>query len=135
MTVEKVEQVRSRNFQLLFAQFKEAIRRDWPNEPDRGMLKRFAERLGMSRIYLSQINNDRKTIGTETRDRIEAALKLPPGWMDTDHSQAALLETDDARAFNEAVMSLYSQTPEAAKSALLKVFSALVAGKPLEELK
>jgi transcriptional regulator with XRE-family HTH domain len=135
MAVEKVEQVRSRNFQLLFAQYKEAIRREWPDEPDRGMLKRFAERLGLSKIYLSQINNDRKIIGTETRDKIEKALKLPPGWMDTDHSQEALLETDDARAFQEAVMALYQQSPEASKSALLKVFSALMAGKPLEDVK
>jgi transcriptional regulator with XRE-family HTH domain len=135
MAVEKVEQVRSRNFQLLFAQFKEAIRQQWPDEPDRGMLKRFAERLGMNKIYLSQINNDRKIIGTETRDKIEAALKLPAGWMDTDHSQEALLETDDARAFQEAVMALYSQAPEASKSALLKVFSALMAGKPLEDVR
>lgn len=135
MAVEKIEQVRSRNFQLIFRQFKESVWQQWPDEPERGMLKRFASHLGLNKTYVSQINNDRKIIGTETRDKIEAAMKLPAGWMDTDHTQDALLESDDARAFQDAVMALYSQAPEASKSALLKVFSALMAGKPLEDVK
>jgi len=134
MTVEKVEQVRSRNFQFLFEQFKNEIRESWPTEPDRGMLKRFAERLGLNRIYLSQINNDSKVIGRVTAHNIEKALKLPEGWMDTDHTQEALAGSDDAKEFQEAVMALYAQAPEASKSALLKIFSSLVAGKPIEDL-
>lgn len=132
---ETVEQIRWRNFQLLYQQFKEEVRRSWPDSPERGMLKKFAERLGMSPIYLSQINNQRKVIGTETADKIEKQLKLGAGWMDTDHSLESLADDDDARAFNEAVMALYAQAPEASKSALLKIFSALVAGKPLDQVK
>jgi hypothetical protein len=98
------------------------------------MLKAFSERLGMNRVYVSQVNNHRKVIGTETADKIENVLKLGKGWMDTDHTVEALADNDDARAFNEAVMALYAQAPEASKSALLKIFSALVAGKPLDKI-
>jgi plasmid maintenance system antidote protein VapI len=135
MTIEPVEQVRFRNFQWLFQQFKDEVRRSWPNEPDRGMLKKFAQRLGKNPIYLSQLNNNRKVIGTETANDIETALGLPDGWMDVDHSKEAIAADDDARAFQESVMALYTQAPEATKSALIKVFGALVTGKPLEELK
>jgi plasmid maintenance system antidote protein VapI len=135
MTIETVEQVRQRNFQWLFQQFKDEVRRSWPDEPDRGMLKKFAQRLDMNPIYLSQINNDRKVIGTTTANNMEKALGLPDGWMDVDHSKEARAADDDAMAFQESVMALYTQAPEATKSALIKVFGALVTGKPLEELK
>jgi plasmid maintenance system antidote protein VapI len=99
------------------------------------MLKKFAQRLDMNPIYLSQINNDRKVIGTTTANNMEKALGLPDGWMDVDHSKEARAADDDAMAFQESVMALYTQAPEATKSALIKVFGALVTGKPLEELK
>ncbi|KVD71809.1 hypothetical protein WI89_00885 [Burkholderia ubonensis] len=132
---DTIEQIRWRNFEFLFQQFKDDLRRGDPGAPDRGMLKKFAERLDLNPIYLSQINNHRKVIGTETSDKIEKRLNLEPGWMDTDHSLESLADNDDARAFNEAVMALYAQAPEASKSALLKIFSALVAGKPLDQIK
>lgn len=133
-TPETIEQIRARNFQWLFQQFKDEIRKDVPDAPDRGMLKKFAERLSIGPIFLSQINNGRKVIGTAIADKMERAMGLPDGWMDTDHSKDSLADDDDARAFQETVMNLYSQAPEATKSALIKVFGALVTGKPLESL-
>lgn len=135
MAIETVEQIRARNFQWLFQQFKDEIRRSWPDEPDRGMLRRFAQRLGRNAVYISNLNNNRKPIGTVTANNFERALGLPDGWMDVDHSREAMAADDDAQAFQDAVMALYSQAPEATKSALIKVFGALVVGKPLEELK
>ncbi|WP_446903016.1 hypothetical protein [Burkholderia sp. YIM B11467] len=131
---DTIEQIRWRNFEFLFQKFKDEVRRADPDAKDRGMLKAFSERLEMNRVYVSQVNNQRKVIGTETADKIEKVLKLDPGWMDTDHSIEALADNDDARSFNEAVMALYAQAPEASKSALLKIFSALVAGKPLDKI-
>jgi transcriptional regulator with XRE-family HTH domain len=120
-----VEQVRSRNFQLLFQQFKEEIWRDWPKEPERGMLKKFAECLGMNKTYLSQINNDSKIIGTETRDKIEKARGLEKGWMDQDHTTAPANELE--RAFIESALTLFRKSPSNAQSELLRAFSQHIA--------
>jgi transcriptional regulator with XRE-family HTH domain len=134
MTVEKVEEVRLRNFLFLFERFKDEIWREWPNEPERGMLTRFADRLGINKIYLSQVKNGRKVIGTVTRNNIESALELPEGWMDTDHTQEALEGDDAAMVARDTFMAMYQQAPEATKDALLRVMGALVTGKPLENL-
>lgn len=137
MTIETIEQIRSRNFLWLFEQFKEETRRADPKAPERGMLRRFAERLDMSPIYLSQIKAgpERKVIGTAIANKIESKLGLPDGWIDTDHSKDVMAGDADAQAFQESVMALYAQAPEATKLALIKVFGALVTGKPLEDIK
>jgi transcriptional regulator with XRE-family HTH domain len=134
MTVEKVEDVRLRNFLFLFESFKQEIWKDWPNEPERGMLTRFADRLGINKIYLSQVKNGRKVIGTVTRNNIEQAMGLPEGWMDTDHTQEVIDADDDAKAFADAAMAIYMQAPEAARAAMFRVMGALATNKPIESL-
>ena len=75
MSGKTIQEIRSRNFLHLFEQFKKEVRMDWPGEPDRGMLQRFAKRLGISPIAASQYNNG-KVIGTAVADKFEKALGL-----------------------------------------------------------
>jgi hypothetical protein len=134
VTIETVDQVRLRNLKFLLEQFKDEIRAQYPEHPERGMLKLFAERVGISVINFRQIMSGHKLAGPNIRDRIEDALNLPRGWLDSDHSQDQLAKDDDAKAFNDSVMALYNQAPEATRTAMLKIMSALVTNKPLESL-
>jgi plasmid maintenance system antidote protein VapI len=133
MVIEKVDRVRARNFQFLFEQFKEDRRRKWPDEPDRGMLTRFAEHLELNKVYLSNINSGNKVIGVKTARHIEKMMNVPEGWLDTDHSRDAALMSDDDVAFQDSVMAIYRQAPEASRAVLLRAFQALVTGKPIDE--
>jgi hypothetical protein len=134
VTIETVDQVRLRNLKFLLEQFKDEIRSQYPEHPERGMLKLFAERVGISVINFRQIMSGHKLAGPNIRDRIEDALSLPRGWLDSDHSQDQLAKDDDAKAFSDSVMALYNQAPEATRIAMFKVMSALVTNKPLEAL-
>ena len=134
MTIETVDQVRLRNLRFLLERFKDDVRAEYPEHPERGMMKLFADRCGISVVNFRQILGGHKVAGVNLRDRVEDALNLPRGWLDTDHSQEQIPKDDSAKAFNTSVMALYSQAPEAAKDALLKVMAALVTGQPLESL-
>lgn len=134
MVIEKVDRVRARNFLFLFEQFKEERRRMWPDEPDRGMLKRFAERLELNNVYLSNLKSGAKIMGVKTARHIETHMGLPEGWMDTDHSRDEATMNDDDLAFQDSVMAVYRQAPEASRALLLRMFQALVTGKSFEEV-
>lgn len=134
MSIKTIEQIRNENYLFLFEQFKEEIRRSWPAEPDRGMLRRFAQRIGISPISASQHKNG-KVIGTKMANRIEDALKLPEGWMDTDHAkESAEPEDGDLAAAMDAFRGMYEHSPEATRAALVKVMGAIVTGKPIESI-
>jgi transcriptional regulator with XRE-family HTH domain len=77
-------QIRHKNFHALFNDF---IARH-PDQPQRGMLKQFAQQLGLSDRYLSHIKCQRKNIGNSVARAIETALNLSHGWMDREHEQA-----------------------------------------------
>jgi hypothetical protein len=134
MSIETVDQVRRRNLKFLLEQFKDEVRSQYPEHPERGMMKMFAERLGISVINFRQIMSGHKLAGPNLRDRVEEALKLPSGWLDTDHSAEFMAKDDAAKKFNETVMALYAQYPEASRDTLLEVMTALITGKPLESL-
>src|SRR4051812_21646370 len=53
--------------------------------PGPGEIRRFAERLGMSANYLTQIKAGTKVIGDRTARKIEKAFQLEPFWLDIDH--------------------------------------------------
>lgn len=73
-----VAQIRLRNMLKKFEDF--VIEHPGPGE-----IRRFAERLGMSANYLTQIKAGTKVIGDRTARKIEQALHLQPGWLDIDH--------------------------------------------------
>jgi hypothetical protein len=97
------------------------------------MLKRFAEHLEMSPVYLSNIKSGAKVIGVMTARKVEEKMGVPEGWMDTDHSRDESLMTDDDLAFQDSVMAVYRQAPEASRALLLRAFQALLTGKPVDE--
>ncbi|SIT50474.1 hypothetical protein BN2476_830045 [Paraburkholderia piptadeniae] len=86
----RVKEIRRENFLFLFEQFKERVRQTLPSEPDRGMLKRFAEQLDISDKFVSHINTGRKPIGDKTAMKIEDSMGLPRGWMDETHSEESV---------------------------------------------
>lgn len=135
MSIKTIEQIRTENYLFLFEQFKEEVRRSWPGEPDRGMLRRFAQKLGISPISASQHKHG-KVIGTKMANRIEEALGLQAGWMDTDHNKVvpSKEQDEDKAALLDLVNNLYEQSPEATRAALIKVMGAMVNGKPIENL-
>jgi hypothetical protein len=142
MTVEPIERIRQRNFLWLFEQFKEEFRKDWPLEPDRGMLRRFADKLGMDQIYVSQIKNggpkelggNGRIIGRVLANKIEAALGLQEGWMDTNHQAPKETGDEGLNDVLNTVRGLYEHSPEATRAALIKVMGAIVTGKPIESI-
>jgi len=71
-------QIRHKNFHALFNDY---IARH-PDQPQRGMLKQFAQQLGLSDRYLSHIKCQRKNIGNSVARAIEPARNLPHVWMD-----------------------------------------------------
>lgn len=73
--------IRHQNFMALFAQYKAAR----PSEPQRGMLKGFAESAGMSDRIASHYKGRRKQIGSATARRVERSLGKPHGWLDVPH--------------------------------------------------
>lgn len=107
-------QIRHQNFMNLYQQFRNANR----HLPERGMLKLFAERVGLSDRYLSHIKCNRKNIGNNVARTIEDALGLAHGWMDREHARAAprrndVDDGDDAeKMFLETARLLYRAEPE-----------------------
>jgi transcriptional regulator with XRE-family HTH domain len=107
-------QIRHKNFMVLYQQFKDANR----HLPDRGMLKLFSERVGLSDRYLSHIKCNRKNIGNNVARAIEEALGLAHGWMDREHTRVERAknygnDSDDAeKMFMETARLLYRAEPE-----------------------
>lgn len=130
-----ITEIRYRNFQHLFEQFKEVVRRDDPGAPEKGMLKAFGGRLGIREAYMSHIQTKYKGIGPTTARKIEQALSLPHGWMDQQHDkkprathaepqpalEGAEQEADaEELAFLEAAIDVFRRDPVRAQSALIK---------------
>jgi hypothetical protein len=74
--------IRYENFIVLY----DAWRDRNPNAAGHGSLKRFGEAVGISERQMSHLKQRRRIIGTGTARRIEVALKLPEGYMDTAHT-------------------------------------------------
>jgi transcriptional regulator with XRE-family HTH domain len=113
-------QIRYQNFMSLYKQFRNAN----PDLPERGMLKLFAERIGLSDRYLSHIKCNRKNIGNNVARNIEQALGLLHGWMDREHTARHALDedSDDAeKLFLETAKTLYRSDPEGTRHALMEL--------------
>ncbi len=113
-------QIRHQNFMVLYKQFRDAN----THLPERGMLKMFAEHIGLSDRYLSHIKCNRKNIGHNNARSIEQALGLMHGWMDREHAQGTNLtaDSDDAeKMFLETAKTLYRADPEGTRRALMEL--------------
>lgn len=112
--------IRHQNFMALYQKFRDAN----PHLPERGMLKMFAERIGLSDRYLSHIKCKRKNIGNNIARTIEQALGLHHGWMDREHATDNDLtnDSDDAeKMFLETAKTLYRSDPEGARRAIMEL--------------
>lgn len=113
-------QIRHQNFMALYKKFRDAN----PGMPERGMLKMFAERIGLSDRYLSHIKCNRKNIGNNVARTIEEALGLAHGWMDREHSVAAVSTAggDEAeKMFLETAITLYRADPEGTRRMIMEL--------------
>lgn len=111
-------QIRHQNFHTLFENF---IAR-YPDQPRRGMLKQFAQQLGLSDRYLSHIKCQRKNIGSSMARAIETALGLPQGWMDREHDASRPPPADDReKLFIETALMLFRAQPDHARELMLNM--------------
>lgn len=113
-------QIRHRNFMMLYKQFRESH----ADLPERGMLKLFSERIGLSDRYLSHLKCNRKNIGNNVARTIEDALGLARGWMDREHADAAAPAegvSDAEKMFLDMARMLYRSEPEEASQALMSL--------------
>jgi hypothetical protein len=110
-------QIRYKNFKRLFDDFVDRH----PNEPQRGMLKLFAQRLDLSDRYLSHIKCNRKNIGNIIARAIEARLKLPHGWMDREHDTLNMVIDDKEKLFVETALTLFRAQPIEAREMMIEL--------------
>ena len=111
-------QIRYKNFKKLFDDFVDRH----PNEPQRGMLKLFAQHLGLSDRYLSHVKCNRKNIGNIVARTIEERLKLPHGWMDREHDSLNMAIDDTEKLFVETALTLYRAQPDEAREMMINLF-------------
>ncbi len=111
-------QIRHRNFMKLFNDFIGSH----AEQPRRGMLKLFAERLELSERYLSHIKCDRKNIGANVARAIEQRLNLTHGWMDREHDLYTMPINDREKLFVATALTLFRAHPNDARDALMHVF-------------
>lgn len=118
-----INEIRHANYLSLLEGFKRAVWVDEPNFPEYGMLKRFAERLGISQAYISHINTRRKEIGPKLARKFETQLLLPSGWMDAIHDESSPVTLSE-QAFVKAVLELYRADPVGAQAAMMDALAS-----------
>jgi plasmid maintenance system antidote protein VapI len=116
--MKTVSEIRFTNFHLLFELFKRQVWAAWPDEPERGMLRKMAKAFDMSERYLSHVKVGRKPIGHATARRLETSFGLSHGWMDADHQgdEPRNKAEDD---FVASALMLYRLAPAAAQKEML----------------
>lgn len=110
---DSIQSIRYENMQALYKRFCAM----YPDEPERGMLRRFATYVKISPRYLSHIRNGRKAIGHNTARQLEIAFGLPEAWMDVSHSDISGTSGNE-REFLQRALAAYRENKAAALSAL-----------------
>lgn len=117
---DSIQQTRYDNMQALYKRFCAM----YPDEPERGMLRRFAQYTHISPRYLSHIRNGRKAIGHGTARQFELAFGLPESWMDVPHNGVDEISADE-QAYLRRALAAHRANPAAAESALTIVEQAV----------
>lgn len=116
--MKTVTEIRYENFKTLFELFKTQVWAKWPDEPERGMLRKMAKAFDMSEKYLSHVKVGRKPIGHSTARHFESHFGLAVGWMDADHAgDAPRSKAEDS--FVATALMLYRLAPAAAQKEML----------------
>jgi hypothetical protein len=119
-----VSAIRRENMLELFHAFSTA--HEEQNQPERGRMKRFAEKFDTSPRSFGHVWNGRRNIGDELARRLELAFSKPVNWMDTDHDAASSSAVRSATTpLDEILDSLFLRAkranPVATHAALLAV--------------
>jgi transcriptional regulator with XRE-family HTH domain len=86
--------------------------------PQRGMLTLFAEKVGISRVYLSHVKCGRKQIGAAAARKIEAGCGKTVGWLDQSHGDADPRDSAE-RALIQQILSIYRTAPPNVKNRII----------------
>lgn len=112
--MKTVSEIRHTNFLLLFEMFKRQVWASWPDEPERGMLRKMSKTYGLSERWLSHVKVGRKTVGHNTARKLEDLFGLSVGWMDQEHyGDAPRSKAEDQ--FIASALMLYRMAPAAAQ--------------------
>lgn len=103
-------QNRQTNFLALFRAFRD----QHPDEPTRGMLKKFSEKVEISDRYLSHVKCGRKQLGAALARQMETKCGKPHGWLDQVHDDGTP-EDGDERVLIEQILALYRNNPGTVK--------------------
>lgn len=125
MTTKNVSEIRRENMETLFMRFKEWVWARFPDEPERGMMTRFANTSGMSPRYLSHVRNGRKEIGHATARKMERGLRnlghefddVEDGWLDNDQARGVPVSAE-IESLLQSVQTCYSISPLETQRAL-----------------
>lgn len=104
------------NFMSLYAKFRNE---EHAGEPERGMLKLFSEKLGLSDRYLSHVKCGRKEIGHANARKIEEACGVSNGWLDQVHSDLEPRSVAE-RHFVETALAIFRGNEGEAQSMMLE---------------
>jgi hypothetical protein len=94
----------------------------------RGVLLELSIMCGIPDRQLSHIKTRRRNIGNSTARTIEAAFKLPIGWLDVAHD-TTLPDDEAERKFVEVALSIYRQAPDKAQTAIINLMSETICKK------
>ena len=101
---------RQQNFIVIYKEFRENYQKQHPEQPNRGLLKLFAEKMQMSQAHLSHIKCGRKQIGSSVARQIEEFSGKPHGWLDQTHDESTP-EGGDEKIMLEQILMLYRNSP------------------------
>lgn len=108
-----IQETRYRNMVALYKRFCAMH----PNEPERGMLRRFGQYVGVNPRYLSHIRNGRKAIGHNIARKFEVAFGKPESWMDVSHGEIEGATNGEHEYLMRALIA-HRINPAAAEAAL-----------------
>lgn len=125
---DTVSSIRKRNLMWLRTKFQEDQQRKFPDEPDLGMDKAFAERIGLNPKYFGHIKNNRRNVGNALAREVEAQFSLPIGWMDAPHADT-LGSTPAEEEVVGAVLALFRERPDDARRVLMRALADTMSKK------
>lgn len=120
-----IQEIRRDNMEALFVRFKDYVWARFPKEPERGMMKRFAQAANNDPRYMSHVRNGRKEIGHAMARKMEEGIHtlgpefkdVVPGWMDNDHSRTVIATYEEEAIINTAQMC-FQESPIETQRAL-----------------
>lgn len=125
MSTKNVSEIRRENMGALFERFRAYVWAQWPREPERGMMTRFAriippkdeDETDMAR-YMSHVWHGRKQIGHSLARRVEQGVMalghefddVVDGWLDNDQSRSPGMSLE-MESLMKSVQTCYNISP------------------------